>query len=58
MLDSFSVCMTEAVCLTAKFYRVFLFVFLATPAEDRNKKYCFILIVILNVFGVIFVMEC
>lgn len=51
MLDSFSVCMTEAVRLTAKCYRVFLFVFLATPAEDKNKKYCFILIVILNVFG-------
>lgn len=51
MLDSLSVCMTEAVRLTAKCSRVFLFVFLATPAEDKNKKYCFILIVILNVFG-------
>lgn len=52
MLNCFSVYMTEAVWLTAKCYN-----FLTTPAEDKNKKYCFILMVVLNVFG-FYVMEC
>lgn len=25
--------------------------FLTTPAEDKNKKYCFVLMVVLNVYG-------
>lgn len=52
MLNSFSVRMTGAVRLTAKCSRIWVFFcfVLATPAEDENRKYCFILMVILNVF--------
>lgn len=46
MLNCFSVYMAEAAWLTAKRYHIFL----TTPAEDKNKKYCFILMVVLNVW--------
>lgn len=52
MLNSFSVFMTEAVRLTARCSRILIFFcfVLATPAEDESRKYCFVLMVILNVF--------